>query len=135
MRGTLFPASNVVFFAQNDDPAKVAPGKDQSLATDPLANTYGKWQAVENAALSIVEVADLLSLPGRKCLNGKSAPIQNADWLKFVQGLREAGMTAYKAAQSKNQDTIVDASGTLSEACAHCHERYRDKGEVADRCQ
>ena len=44
-------------------------------------------------------------------------------------------MTAYKAAQSKNQDNIVDAADTVTTACANCHDRYRDKpGGVANRC-
>ena len=39
MRGLLFPNSNVVFAAQDEDPAKVAPAKDPSLATIPLASS------------------------------------------------------------------------------------------------
>jgi hypothetical protein len=105
------------------------------VATDPLANTYGKWQAVENSALAIVEAANLLTLSGRKCANGIDVPIKNPDWPKYVQRLRDAGMEAYKAALSKNQDTITDASGTLSEACAACHDKYREKPTLADRCK
>jgi hypothetical protein len=135
MRGTLFPASNVFFAAQNVNPADVPPAKDPSLATDPLANTYGKWQAVENSALAIAESANLLILPGRKCANGVDVPIRNADWGKFVQDLRVAAMGAYKAAQSKNQDTVTDAAGTLSEACSNCHDKYREKPNLADRCK
>ncbi len=33
MKGILFPNSNVIFFAQSDDPAKVPPAKDPALAT------------------------------------------------------------------------------------------------------
>jgi cytochrome c' len=135
MRGTLFPASNVIFAAQGQDPAKVQPAKDPSTATDPLANTYGQWQAVENAALAIGETANLLVLPGRKCSSGIDVPLKNADWSKFVQGLRDAATTAYKAAQSKDQDKITDASGTLSEACANCHDKYREKKDLANRCK
>ena len=135
MRGTLFPASNVIFAAQNLNPADVTPAKDPSLATDPLANTYGKWQAVENAALAIGETANLLIIPGRKCSRGIDVPLKNPDWATFVQGLRDAALITYKAAQSKDQDKITDASGTLSEACANCHERYREKANLADRCK
>ena len=135
MRGTFFPASNVIFFAQSSDPAAVPPGKDPSTATDPLANTYGKWEAVENASLAIAESARLLTVPGRKCANGLDVPLKNADWAKLVQGIREAGMACYRAAQTKDMDKILDAAGTLSEACAACHEKYRDKGGLADRCK
>ena len=43
MRGVLYPASNVVFSAQTDNPGEVKfiPGKDPSLATDPLTSTFG----------------------------------------------------------------------------------------------
>src|SRR5262245_1531911 len=62
MRGVFYPASNVVFSAQSDDPAtmKPAPGVDPSLATDPLVSTFGGWVAVENAALALTESANLL---------------------------------------------------------------------------
>ncbi len=135
MRGTLYPASNVIFAAQDTDPAKVAPAKDPSTAVNPLESAYGQWQAVENAGIAIAEVANLLMLPGRKCANGTPVPLQNANWAKFVQGLREAGMTAYQAAQSKNQDKIVDAAGTLAEACSNCHDVYREKKTPAERCK
>lgn len=134
MRGTLYPASNVIFAAQDQDPAKIAPAKDPATATDPLASSYGQWQAVENSALAITEVANLLTLPGRKCANGRDVPLRNADWAKLIQGLRDAGQAAYKAAQSKNQDKIVDAAGTLAEACSNCHDKYREKPKMEDRC-
>lgn len=135
MRGILFPASNVIFAAQNDDPDKIPPAKDPATATDLLASSYGKWQAVENSALALSEAATLLTIPGRKCSNGLPVPIRNADWPKFVQGLRDAGVTAYKAAQSKNTDNILMAADAITEACANCHNKYREKPTLADRCK
>jgi len=70
MRGTLYPASNIIFAAQDQNPAEVPPAKDPSIATNLLASSYGKWDAVENSALALAEVANLLTLPGRKCSNG-----------------------------------------------------------------
>jgi hypothetical protein len=125
----------VVFAAQGDNPADAKPEKDPSMAVNPLASSYGKWEAVENASLAIAEAANLIILPGRKCSNGLTVPLQNADWAKFVQGVREAGMAAYKAAQSKNQDNILTAADTLTTACANCHEKYRDKPTLAERCK
>lgn len=135
MKGTLFPSSNVIFAAQGENPAEVKPAPDPSLATNPLASTYGKWEAVENASLAITETANLLLLPGRKCSNGRDVPLRNADWTKFVQGLRDAGMTAWKAAQSKNQDNILMAADAVSTACSNCHDKYREKANLADRCK
>src|SRR4051812_27640751 len=63
MRGVLYPAANVVFFAQADDPGEVKPipGNDPGMATDPLTSTFGGWQAVENAALALAESANLIA--------------------------------------------------------------------------
>jgi cytochrome c556 len=135
MKGILYPSSNIVFAAQSDNPADVPPAKDPATAINPLASSYGKWEAVENAGLAIAEAASLLTVPGRKCSNGRAVPSGNADWPKLVQGLREAGMAAYKAAQSKNQDKIVDAADVMTTACANCHDKYREKPTLADRCK
>ncbi len=90
---------------------------------------------MENSALAIVEVANLLTLPGRKCSNGRDVPVRNADWSKFVQQLRAAGLEAYKAAQSKNTDNILMAAEPLTMACSSCHDKYREKPDLADRCK
>src|SRR5262245_37893651 len=49
MRGILFPNSNVIFSAQTQDPGKVKPDADATAAVNPLAGTYGGWQAIENS--------------------------------------------------------------------------------------
>src|SRR5579859_4884448 len=135
MKGTLYPESNVIFAAQDVNPAEVPHAKDPAMSTDLLTSQYGKWEAVENSALAIAEVANLLSLPGRKCANGLDVPVKNADWAKFVQGLRDAGMSAYAAAQAKNQDKMTDVAGEMTTACQNCHVRYREKKTLADRCK
>jgi len=135
MKGILYPSSNVIFAAQSENPADVPPAKDPSTATNPLASSYGKWEAVENSALALSEAANLLTLPGRKCANGRDVPIANADWPNFVQGLRDAAAKAYKAAQAKSQDGILDAADTMTTACANCHDKYREKPNLADRCK
>jgi hypothetical protein len=126
MRGILYPASNIVFAAQSDDPDKVKKAADPSLATDPLASTYGGWEAVANASVALKESTRLLVVP-RSCSNGKPAPIQAATWQKGLDLLRQAGDAAYKAAQAKNQDQILDAADKMTTACSTCHEPYREK--------
>jgi cytochrome c556 len=44
-------------------------------------------------------------------------------------------MTAYKAAQSKDQDKILDAAEVMTNACSNCHDKYREKPTEADRCK
>ena len=131
MRGILFPASNVIFAAQATDPATIKPADDPSTSPNPLSSSYGGWTAVENAGIALAEAANLLTIPGRVCSNGRPAPIQNADWQMWVKGLRDAGMASYKAAQSKSMDAMLEASDVMSTACSNCHDKYR---EVQTRC-
>jgi len=134
MRGTLYPASNVLFAAQ-DDLSKQPKPSDAATSPNPLTNTYGGWQAVENAGLAIAEMSRLLSLPGRMCSSGHPAPVARADWIKFTADLRKAGIAAYEAAKKKDKDAMVDVAGTVSDACGACHEVYREKkGGDKDRC-
>jgi cytochrome c553 len=137
MRGVLYPAANVVFFAQSENPGNVkpVPGQDPSMATDPLTSTFGGWQAIENAALALSESANLLSVPGRVCSNGAPVPMTDPAWATFVQEVRDAGMKAYRAAQAKDQDKMIELSETLSAACAHCHRKWRDRKAPANRCK
>jgi hypothetical protein len=135
MRAVLYPASNVIFTAQSDDPATFKPATRPSTSSDPLTSAYGGWEAVENSGLALAEAANLLIVPGRTCANGKPAPIQNADWQLWVQELREAGMAAYKAAQTKSQDAILEAAAVVADACLHCHVKYRQvPGGMPNRC-
>ena len=105
MRGVLYPAANVVFSAQTDDPGevKIVAGHDPSMSTDPLTSTFGGWQAVENAALALAESANLLSIPERRCANGVPVPTTDPAWAIFVQQVRDASMKSYVAARAKDQ--------------------------------
>ena len=137
MRGVLYPAANVVFFAQDENPGDVkpVPGRDPSMATDPLTSTFGGWQAIENAALALAESANLLLVPGRVCANGAPVPMNDPAWATFVQQVRDAGMKAYKAAEAKDQEKMSELSETLSAACAGCHRKWRDRKTPANRCK
>src|SRR5215204_2025459 len=83
MRGVLYPAANVVFSAQADNPGelKFIPGHDPNMSTDPLTSSFGGWQAVENAALALAESTTLLSLSGRRCSNGVAVPTKDPAWV------------------------------------------------------
>jgi hypothetical protein len=137
MRGVLYPAANVVFSAQTENPGdvKFVPGRDPSMSTDPLTSTFGRWVAVENAGLALAESANLLSIPGRICSNGAPVPTTDPAWTMFVQEVRDVGMKAYKAAQAKDQDQMIAISETLSTACAGCHRKWRDRRTPEMRCR
>jgi hypothetical protein len=126
MRGVVYPASNVVFAAQSDDPAKVEQAEDPATATDPLKSAYGGWEAVMNAGMALHESARLLDVP-RACANGKPAPIDAETWKNGLTELRAAGLAAYEAGKAKNQDQVLEAADKVSTACSSCHDAFREK--------
>lgn len=137
MRGILFPLGNTVFYAQADDPAALPRDPMPSASTNSLTGIFGGWQAVENSALALADSAPLLRVPGRQCSNGEVVDVENADWIRFVDDYRQKSLAAYEAVLTKDPDTIVLASGDLSEACLACHRVYRREptpGDTSQRC-
>src|SRR3954471_21511016 len=126
MRGILFPASNVVFAAQGDDPEKVAKAEDPPTPRNPLKSAYGGWEAVANAGLALSEATTLLEVP-RSCSDGKPAPIDGETWKQGLTQLRAAGASAYAAGKAKDQDKVLDAADKVVTACSTCHDKYREK--------
>ena len=76
MRGIIFPASNVIFAAQTENPADVKPAAKPAMSPNLLTSTFGKWDAVENSSLALAEVTTLLTISGRKCSNGVDVPLK-----------------------------------------------------------
>ena len=135
MRGIPFTFSNIVFDAQAKDPGAPRPAAEVTVgATETFKNVYGGWQEVENSALALAEASNLLMISGRSCENGKPVPVQEDTYRKAAEGLAAAGRAAYKAAQSKNMDAIIEVSETVSVACSNCHEPYRDFDDQKLRC-
>lgn len=127
MRAFPFPHANVLFDTQGRDP--VGPEKKQSMVFSVYrwgdSDTYAGWEGVENSALALAEMAPILLTP-RACSNGLPAPVTQPDWKSAVHGLAVAGEKAHKAALTRNMDAMLDVSETLSNACAACHDKYRD---------
>jgi hypothetical protein len=134
MRGILFPNSNILFDVQTSDPATFGKKEAGSGATSSFSGIYTGWQVVENAALAIDEAAQLLTVPGRLCENGRLAPVQRDDWKKYVAELKVAALKMYKAAQSKNREAASDATNDVAGACENCHIVYREPASGAPRC-
>jgi mono/diheme cytochrome c family protein len=140
MRGIFFPSSNIIFNVQGHDPDEKKDGKPYEASStgafnwaDWGAGIYSPWEVVDFAGLAIADAAPLLLVP-RRCENGRQAPVEKDDWNQFVRELIDAGKAAYKASQTRNQETVSDVSNQLADACLQCHERYRDKpgGTTAD---
>jgi hypothetical protein len=127
MRGMLYPASNVVFAAQQDL-GRFTPPVDPSASPNPITSVYGGWTAVENASLALAESSHLVLVAGRPCSNGKIAPVERAEWKKFTEAMRQAALKSYKAAQTKSTDAMLDAASDLSDSCLMCHQMFRTGG-------
>jgi hypothetical protein len=127
MRGILFPNSNIIFDAQDRDPGGEADPNDPAASAHVFYGTYGGWEAVENASMALYEAANLVELPGRKCANGKDVPLNDETFKKGLAVLRETSMTAYKTAQAKDMNAMLDIADKLTQACATCHDVFRDR--------
>ena len=136
MQAIPFPASNIIFDAGIEDPeVALKKAEAESGGAPSYAAVYGGWTEVENAALALQETANLLKVPGRLCRNGKPVPNDQEDFKMFTDRLADAGMAAYRAAQAKDVDALgVDVGGAVSDACAACHEVYRDFDDESMRC-
>lgn len=138
MRGVYFPNANLIFDVQQRDPAAPAPKTNDAAgsATSTYGNAYSGWEIVENAAVALTDGVDLILAPGRQCQNGKPVPLAQADFQKFAGDMRAAGQKVLAAARTRSQEKVSDATNDLADACASCHEVYRDKGpaDSAARC-
>jgi len=132
MRGILFPSSNLIFNVQTHSPDEVKTTANAGVQSSGFscvdwgAGIYPPWELVDYAALALADSAPLMLTPGRRCENGKPVPVDDPRWIKFTQELYDAGIAAYKASQTRNQETVSDATNTIADACLHCHEVYRD---------
>jgi hypothetical protein len=125
MRGVTFPNANILFNVQVKDPAKDKPAMPVPFDYILWGSTvYYGWQAVDQAALMLVETTPLFLLPGRRCENGRPVPVDRADWKQYTAALMDAKV-AHKAAQSRNVDAVNKVAEQLNETCAN-RQVYRD---------
>ena len=142
MRAIAFPNANIIFNLQIKDPG-TQPKKQPAAApfdySEWGATVYPGWLAVDQAAVALTETAPLLLTPGRRCQNGRPAPVDAADWKQFVAALVDVGKLAHQASKARDYAAFMDISDKLNDACANCHKVYRDKGGTegsgATRCQ
>jgi hypothetical protein len=142
MRAIAFPNANIIFNLQLKNPSTPRP---KPLAASPFdyvewgATVYTGWLTVDQAAVALTETAGLLLAPGRRCQNGRPAPVDRADWKQFVGALVEVGQLAHRESRARNFEAFGGISEKLNDACANCHKVYRDKGgsegSGAARCQ
>jgi len=142
MRAVTFPNANILFNVQVKDPGGAKPVTPVPFDYVLWGMTqYAGWQAIDQAALALVESTPLFMLPGRRCENGRPVPINKADYQQTTQDLITLSKELYRIAQTRNAEALAAASEKLNDACANCHKLYRDVGTAeggglgTDRCK
>ena len=143
MRSVTFPNSNVIFNVQIKDPGaqpRPQPGATPFDYVEWGSTVYPGWQAIDLAALALVESASLFLVPGRRCENGRPVPVDRTDWQQYTEALVEGGRAAYRASQSRSVAAVIEIADQLNDTCANCHMVYRDAGAEGnglgtDRCR
>ena len=123
----------------NGEPAPVKPGDGSGGASAQYGGLeqYAGWNAVENAGVALQETANLLMIPGRLCGHGQPVPNDQEDFKKWAAELAAVGaeVTTWAQAKTYNEDQVLEITGKVSDACAGCHDKYRNTPkEPEDRC-
>jgi cytochrome c556 len=133
MDGIIDPSADTLW----DSVAYIASTKG---VEDRQPRTDEEWKAVRNSAITLVEAANLLSMPGRSVsAASNSAPgageLSHAEiqqrinsthdsFTQFARNLQDAGLKALAAIDAKDAQGLMDAGGTIDEACEACHVTY-----------
>jgi hypothetical protein len=103
--------------------------------------TDEEWAALRRGAIQLVEVSNLLLIPGRQAarpgeksenprIELEPAAIEKliaedpATWTRLVSGLHDAALPALKAIDARNAEGLFDAGDNLEKACESCHQHY-----------
>ena len=82
-----------------------------------------------------------IMLKPRLCANGIPAPVNEPLYRKTAAGLRLVASDVLKAAQARDRDRVIELAEPLADACAACHQVYRDPegskgfGDTSIRCK
>ncbi len=96
----IYPTSDALFYIERDPPK----------------NDHD-WNVIRGTALTLAESGNLL-------LMGSRARDQDR-WVKDARLMIDAGTAAFKAAQKKDMQAILDLNEQLSTSCTTCHLHYR----------
>jgi hypothetical protein len=102
MVDVIYPTSNDLFY----------------IFREPPKNDV-EWNKIKQSALTLAEFANLLM--------GAERAYDDEDWQVDAKLLVVVGQKAYKAAQAKDLQAIVDLNQELNDACVQCHMDYRQR--------
>ncbi len=78
--------------------------------------TDEQWDYVRRHAALLIEIGNMLALPGRA--------VDNDAWLTYANGLSQAGALAMEAAAVQNKEDFFQAGAQLYSVCTACHQAY-----------
>jgi hypothetical protein len=96
----IYPTSDALFYIEREPPK----------------NDHD-WNVIRGNALTLAESGNLL-------LIGYRARDQDR-WVKDTKLMIDAGTKAFRAAQKKDMQAILDLNDELSKSCIICHKDYR----------
>jgi hypothetical protein len=144
------PVASIQEIMQSEiDPAadalwdSVATESSDRGVTEHRPRTDDEWLVVRRHAITLVEAANLLVMPGRRVARrGKTledshvpgildaAHIQQAierdpaSFLTHARALQDAGLQALKAIDAHDARGLLDAGSQIDSACERCHLKY-----------
>jgi hypothetical protein len=96
----IYPTSDALFYIERTPP-----------------KTDHDWNVIRGTALTLAESGNLL-------LTGYRLRDQD-QWVKDTKLMIDAGTKAFRAAQKKDMQAILDLNEELSNSCIVCHRHYR----------
>jgi hypothetical protein len=103
---------------------------------DRQPRTDEQWKAVRTSAVTLIEATNLLSMAGRQVAATDPPPglgelshpeiqqrvtANHDSFVQFARSLQDAGLQALAAIDAKNPQALMDAGGTIDQACEACH--------------
>jgi hypothetical protein len=138
MDGIIDPSADVLWNS-------VAYVAERHRIEDRQPRTDEEWKSVRYSALTLIEAANLLSMPGRRVAAAHGATVaqeppaageltqadiqQRIDstheaFGAFAHNLQNAAAQALAAADSRNAQGLMDVGSVIDEACEACHLLY-----------
>ena len=83
---------------------------------DLSPKTEEAWMAVRNHAVTLTEAGNLLMMPPRAA--------DGEQWMTLARALVDAGEQAWRAADARDAERLLNAGDALYTTCVNCHEKY-----------
>jgi hypothetical protein len=112
MASLIMPAADVMW-------KNVRVEVDETGIHEYYPKSVEEWGDIEYAAMGLAETANLLMLEGRA--------VDQGDWAKFSNELRETSLVVAKAAKAQDPDKVLETGGYVYEACKGCHDKYLEQ--------